>query len=168
MAEDKKDDIDVNEESAGKSKLLIIVIAVLALAVIGMGVMMFMSGNKQATEATTEPAEPVKLTPIYHAVETPFIVNFSDQSKGEVRYLQIKLKVMARSQEAIDAFQLHQPAIQHELLMLFYGQKYDELNTNEGTKALQQATLDKINEVLKADPLQGELEAVYFTSLIMQ
>jgi len=43
------------------------------------------------------------------------------------------------------------------------------LNTSEGTKALQQLALEKINELLMIDPtLEGNLEAVYFTSLIMQ
>ncbi len=85
-----------------------------------------------------------------------------------MRYLSVKLKVMARDQLVIDAFTLNVPAIQHELLMLLLGQKYDELSTPEGTKVLQQHTLTTINEVLKAEKTSGELESVYFTSLLMQ
>ncbi|RKZ77668.1 MAG: flagellar basal body protein FliL, partial [Gammaproteobacteria bacterium] len=94
------------------------------------------------------------------------ITNFSDQSQGEVRYMQIKLKVMARDQQVIDAFKLHLPAIQHELLLLFHGQNYDELTA--GTKELQKTTLNKINAVLKPEKLQNKIEAVYFTSFLMQ
>ncbi|MCK5642928.1 MAG: flagellar basal body-associated FliL family protein, partial [Gammaproteobacteria bacterium] len=50
---------------------------------------------------------------------------------------------------------------------LLYGQKYDDLNTN-GTKALQIATLALINDVLKAEKVENQLEAVYFTSFLMQ
>ncbi|OUR64656.1 flagellar basal body protein FliL [Methylophaga sp. 42_25_T18] len=171
MAEqEQKDDIDVVEEQKSKPKLLII-IAVVVIVLIGVGAMMFLGGDDKpsSTDDTAEEVTAPKQAPIYHAVDTPFVINFTDQSQGAVRYLQIKLKVMARSQAVIDAFTLHDPAIQHELLLLFYGQNYDELNTSAGTKALQLATLTRINEVLSTDPmLDGNLEAVYFTSLIMQ
>lgn len=166
MAE-TQEDIEVTEEGGGKSKLIIIIIAVVVLVLIGVGAMMFLGDDKPAEEAETE-VTAVKQSPIYYAVEKPLIVNFSDQSQGAVRYLSVKLKVMARDQAVIDAVTLNEPAIQHELLMLFFGQKYDELNTPEGTKALQEKTLSTINEVLKAEQTEGELESVYFTSLLMQ
>jgi len=166
MAE-KQDDIEVTEASGGKSKLLIIIIAVVVLALAGVAAMMFLGGDKSAKEAAAEVAV-VKQAPIYYALDKPLIVNFSDQSQGAVRYLSVKLKVMARDQVVIDAFTLNEPAIQHELLMLLLGQKYDELNTTEGTKVLQQKALATINEVLKAEKTPGELESVYFTSLLMQ
>jgi flagellar FliL protein len=173
MAEqEQKDDIEIVAENKGKSKLVIIIIAVVVIALIGVGAMMFLGGDEKdasTDDAAAETTTPVKQKPIYHALEKPFVVNFADQSDGAVRYLQIKLKVMARSQAVIDAIVLHDPAIQHELILLFYGQNYDVLNTVEGTKSLQQATLEKINEILKSDPTVKEsLEAVYFTSLIMQ
>jgi flagellar protein FliL len=171
MAEQEQiDDIDIVGDEKSNSKLLIIIIAVLLLAIIGLAVMIFLGDDDKAAEETETESKPLtKQEPVYHAVDTPFVVNFSDQSKGEVRYLQIKLKVMARSGKIIEAFKLHSPAIKHELLLLFYGQNYDNLNTSEGTKALQQLSLEKINELLSIDPtLEGNLEAVYFTKLIMQ
>ena len=170
MAE-KIDDVEVVDEDAsgGKSKKKIIIIAVAALALIGGGAAMFLGGGDEATDEESEEVEAVvKQAAIYFSIEKPLIVNFKQQSKDAVRYLSVKLKVMARDQATIDAFQLHTPAIQHELLMLLLGQKYDELNTTAGTKVLQQQTLTTINEVLKAEEHEGEIEAVYFTSLIMQ
>lgn len=168
MAE-QRDDIEVVEEKGGnKAKWLIAVIALLLLAIIGLGVMMLMGGDKEESGNTKQEAV-AKQTPIYYTVDAPFIVNFSEQSNGAVKYLQVKMKVMARDQRVIDAFTLHLPALQHELLMLFYSQNYDDLVTADGTKALQQACLDTINQILKAESsLENELEAVYFTSFIMQ
>ncbi len=169
MAE--QEDIEVVEEKKGNSKLLIIIIAVLLLAIIALGAMMFLGGDDDTAaedSEAAETAEPVKQKPIYYTVDAPFIVNFKEQSNGTVRYLQIKLKVMARSQAVIDAFTLHQPAIQHELLLLFYSQNYDELNTVEGTKALRKLALKKVNEIINEDVPDSELENIYFTSLIMQ
>ncbi len=166
MAE-KQDDIEVAEEKNSKTtKILVIVIVVLLLAVIGLGFYMFM-GNGEKDPA--EQSEAVKQAPVYYSIEEPFIVNFSEQSDGQVRYMQVKMKVMARSQAVIDAVQTHQPAIQHELLMLLYSQNYDGLLTSEGTQALQQACLETINRILKSETsLENELEAVYFTSFLMQ
>lgn len=168
--QEQKDDIDIVAEETSKPKILIIIIAVLIVALIGVGAMLLLGGDDKAdTDDTTDVTPAVKQAAIYHAVETPFVINFAEQSQGDVRYLQIKLKVMARSQAVIDAFKLHDPAVQHELLLLFYGQNYDDLNTSAGTKALQLLTLETINDILSTDPtLKDKLEAVYFTSLIMQ
>ncbi|MBL1321140.1 MAG: flagellar basal body-associated FliL family protein [Methylophaga sp.] len=169
MAE-KIDDIDLSEEGDGKSKKMIIIIAVVVLALAGAGGWFFLAGGGDEAaegEAAKEVIQ-VKQTPIYATVDKAFVVNFADQSNNEVRYLQIKLKVMARDQAVIDAFTLNTPAIQHELLILFFDQKYDALNTQEGKSALKEQSLSTINKVLKAEQTEGELEAVYFTSLIMQ
>lgn len=166
MAE-QKDDIDVAEPANNKTiKLLIGLIALLLLAVIGLGVFMLM-GNGEADPAADESS--AKQPPIYYSIDDPFIVNFSEQSDEQVRYMQVKMKVMARSQAVIDNVKVHLPAIQHELLMLLYSQKYDDLQTSEGSQALQQACLETINRILKSETsLEDELEAVYFTSFIMQ
>lgn len=166
MAE-KQDDIEVAEEKNTKTtKILVVVIAILLLAIIGLGVFLFM-GNGE--EDVAEVTEPVKQAPVYYTIEEPFIVNFSEQSDGQVRYMQVKMKVMARSQAVIDAVQTHLPAIQHELLMLLFSQNYDGLLTSEGTQALQQACLETINRILQSETsLENELEAVYFTSFLMQ
>lgn len=165
MAE-TQDDIEVAEKSNKTAKLLIVVIAVLLLAVIGLGAYMLLAnGDSTAENSKTAMKQP----PIYFSIDDPFIVNFSKQSNEQVRYMQVKMKVMARSQAVIDGVKTHLPAIQHELLMLLYSQNYDDLQTSEGTQALQQACLETINRILQSEAsLEGELEAVYFTSFIMQ
>jgi flagellar FliL protein len=158
------------QAAAATKKLLIIIVAVLLLVVVGLVAFLFLGGSddEAPAEEAAAPAQ-VRQAPIYFTVESPFIVNFSEQSNGAVRFMQVKMKVMARDQAVIDAFQLHLPAIQHEILMLLYSQNYDTLLTTEGTKALQKACQDKINEVIKnEETLENELEAVYFTSFIMQ
>jgi flagellar FliL protein len=167
MAE-TKDDIDIKENEGGKSKkkLIIIAAAVLLLGG-GAAAFFFMAGDETLSEDAAE-AKPIKQAAIYHTVEKPFVINFDKQSGNRVKYMQIKLKVMARDQEAVDAIKLHMPAIQHALLMLFFSQNYDAMNTKEGTKALRKETLTTINDLLTAEKQPSLLEAVYFTSLIMQ
>jgi flagellar FliL protein len=168
MAE-QRDDIEITEDKGGKrTRWLIIVIAVLLVAVAALAALVLLDDDKDAEPAEAEEQAAVGKPAIYHAVDTPFVVNFSEQSNGAVRYMQVKMKVMARDRQVIDAFKLHTPALKHELLMLLYSQKYDDLQSSEGTRALQQACLDTINRVLKSESLENELEAVYFTSFIMQ
>lgn len=168
MAE-QKDDIEVAEDKSAKTtKLLMVIIAVLLLAVVALGVFMFM-GNDDASDNDTASESLTKQAPIYFSINDPFIVNFSEQSQNQVRYLQVKMKVMARNQTVIDAVKQNLPAIQHELLLLLYSQKYDDLQSSEGTQALQQACLETINRIIKSESsLEDELKAVYFTSFIMQ
>jgi flagellar FliL protein len=168
MAEIQKD-IELKQGMSKKTKIIMIVGIVVLLAVIGAGVYWWLSKDAAPADADATETAVQKATPVYHEVAAPFIVNFSEQSNNQVRYLQIKMKVMARDQATISLFALHEPALVHELLMLFYSQNYDELSTTEGTQALQQASLETINNFLKQqDSSITGLEAVYFTSLVMQ
>ena len=166
MAE-TKDDIDITENEGGKSKKMLIIIAAVLLLGSGAAAFFLMGGEEAPSEDAVE-AKPIKQAAIYHTVEKPFVINFDKQSDNRVKYMSIKLKLMARDQAAIDAVKLHMPAIQHTLLMLFFSQNYDAMNTKEGTKALRKETLTTINDLLTAEKQPSLLEAVYFTSLIMQ
>lgn len=165
MAEETQEDIDVSEGN-GRKKWLIIGGVVLILIIAGVTAFMFLGGddNNEAETQTTEQSEP-----IYHAIEQPLVVNFSKQSDEEVRYLQVQVEVMSRNEIAIKAFQRHQPAIVHELLMLFYSQNYDDLSSREGTGALKLAAADTINDVLsREEKLADGIDRVLFSSFVMQ
>ncbi len=167
MAEQKQD-VDINESGGKSKKMLLIIIAVVILLGAGVAAFFLMGDDTEAEPEVAEETKPAKQKAIYHSVDKPFIVNFQKQSDNKVKYMQIKLKVMARDPDAIDAFKLHLPAIQHELLMLFFSQNYDAMNTQEGTRALRQEALSTINAILTAEGEEQSLNAVYFTSLIMQ
>lgn len=168
MAETKSD-TEITDDATGKPKKKLLIIAALVLFLAAGAAAFFLLGGDDET-AAQDAADtiPVKQAAIYYSVDKPFVINFAKQSNSQVKYLQIKLKVMARDQEAIDAFKLHLPGIQHELLMLFFSQNYDALNTKEGTQALRKDALMTINNLLTAEKETSLLKAVYFTSLIMQ
>jgi flagellar FliL protein len=172
MAE-QQDDVAVTEEASGGKSKMMIIIAVVVLAIAGAGAFLFLgSGDKAsegpATEEAVVEAVSVRKAAIYYSLKKPLTVNFGKQSNGAVRYLSIKLKVMAREQTTIDTFKLHTPAVQHQLLMFLFGQKYDDLNTSAGKKELKRQALLTINDVLKSQQNPVEIDAVYITSLIMQ
>jgi len=171
MAE-KKEDVDASQEASGGKSKMMIIIAVVVIALAAGGYFFLMGGDEEAPEddakGEKKEATPVKQSAIYYSLEKPLIVNFAKQSGGAARYLSVDLKIMARDQETIDAFTLHTPAMKHYLLLLFFAQNYDELNTNKGVSNLKKLSLSVINEVLKNENHDGEVEAVYFPKLLMQ
>ena len=59
--------------------------------------------------------------------------------------------------------------LQHDLLLLFGNKQVAEVATPEGKEALRTATLDAVRKVVASEGGDPEaLEAVYFTSFVMQ
>ena len=110
--------------------------------------------------------EPELGDPIYLKLEPPLTVNFERGQR--ISYLQAEVEVMARSEEALDAVEKHMPVVRNNLLMLFSDQSFQELNTRAGREELRRKSLEEINGILDERGAQGEVEAVYFTSFVMQ
>jgi len=107
-------------------------------------------------------------TAIYYKIPEPFTINFLNQSAKQVRYLQIKVTLMAHDQDTIDQAELNLPMLQDALRSLFSEQSFEAVNTVSGRKALQVSSLNAINTILKEETGKDNLDAVYFTSFILQ
>lgn len=105
---------------------------------------------------------------LYYKIVEPFTINFLKQSEQEVRYLQIKVALMAHDQLILDSADMNLPMIQDSLRSLFSEQTMESVGSVEGRKKLQSDTLESINTILKAETGKGDLKAVYFTSFILQ
>lgn len=116
-------------------------------------------------------AEDEELAPpkaIYYAIPEPFTINFLNQSEQKVRYLQIKVTLMAHEQGIIDSAELNLPMLQDTLRTLFSEQKFEQVNSVEGRKALQASSLKTIKSLLKEETGKDNLDAIYFTSFVLQ
>jgi flagellar FliL protein len=156
-------------------KLLWIVIGVVILGGGGAAALL-LTGHK----ATAKPAEEVAADapaaaapavphapPIYYKFDPAFVVNFG--SEGNSRYLQITVETMSRDPAVIEEIKTNEPAIRNDLVLLFSGQQYDGLITQDGKDRLRQATLEAIRKTVAAEGVKGELvEGVYFTSFVIQ
>ena len=60
------------------------------------------------------------------------------------------------------------PAIRNNLVLLFSSQSYERVSTLEGKEALREEALGVVQEVLEQETGDPGVEAVYFTSLVMQ
>ncbi|MCC3751693.1 MAG: flagellar basal body-associated FliL family protein [Halorhodospira halophila] len=111
-------------------------------------------------------AEPDLGDPQYLKLEPPLTVNFERGQR--ISYLQAEVEVMARTDQALEGVERHMPVIRNNLLMLFADQSFEALNTRAGREDLRHASLEEINDILDERGIEGEVEAVYFTSFVMQ
>ncbi|MDO7667346.1 MAG: flagellar basal body-associated FliL family protein, partial [Pseudomonadota bacterium] len=84
------------------------------------------------------------------------------------RYLQIKVTLMAHNQEIMDSAELNLPMLQDALRTLFSAQTSETVNSVEGRKRLQMASLETVKTILKEETGKDNLDAVYFTSFVLQ
>ncbi|HUQ52962.1 MAG TPA: flagellar basal body-associated FliL family protein, partial [Gammaproteobacteria bacterium] len=113
-------------------------------------------------EEEHEPLEPAQ----YVALDPPFVVSFEDD--GGSRYLQLTLQAMARSEETIEAIKLHAPAIRNSILFRMSGYELAVLTNQAGKEQLRHDLLDAANEILVKNEVEGSIEDLYFTSLVIQ
>jgi flagellar FliL protein len=155
-------------KSGGKGMLLLGVGLLLVIAA-GVGGYFVFAGRSAASAehgATGAEHGSSAAGDIYYAMDPPFIVNF--EIPAPVRFLQVTVEIMAHEQSAIDAVQKHMPVIRNNLMMLFSGQDYQVIRTREGKEALRARTLAEIQSILKQRTGKPGIEAVYFTSFVMQ
>ncbi len=116
-----------------------------------------------ADDNTTEPSKA-----IYFVIDEPFTINFLNQSQQQVRYLQIRVALMAYNQQAIANAKANLPMLQDALRSLFAEQSFDTVNSIEGREALQSSAITSLNTLLKEQVGSKPLDAVYFTSFVLQ
>jgi flagellar FliL protein len=155
--------------SSGKRRIPWLIIAIAAaVLIVGAGAALVLThgfGHSAASAKTAahKPSGP----PIYLALDPPFVVNF--QADQIVRFLQVSVQVMSRDQKSLDLLKANDPVVRNDLLILFGNQKYATIATPAGKEQLRNDALAVVRKDLAqagGDP--KTLEAVYFTSFVMQ
>ncbi|WP_051749028.1 flagellar basal body-associated FliL family protein [Nevskia soli] len=117
-------------------------------------------GDADATTAKGEaPALYLELTPA-------FVVNMADEES--MRFLQVEVQLMARDPKVVDAAKNNMPRIRNALMLLFSQQHAHDIGTRPAKEALQKQALDEVRRALKEENAPSEVDAVYFTSFVMQ
>jgi flagellar protein FliL len=154
------------EAPKGKRKSLIIVLMLAIVLLAGGGVGAYFAFAPQDKKPAVARKEPV-LPPLYMALDPPFVVNF--EAEQQVRFLQITVQLMSRDPATIELLKANDPVVRNDLLLLFTGQKYTVISTREGKEALRQQTLAAVRKIVGgAGGKPEKIEAVYFTSFVMQ
>ncbi|MGQ3057536.1 MAG: flagellar basal body-associated FliL family protein [Nevskia sp.] len=124
------------------------------------------SGEETAAEGEGGHDGKKAASAIYYPMTPSFVVNIGDSDASH--FLQIEMQVRAKNAAVTDALKLHDPQIRNALLMLLGTQTVAEVNSREGKEALQKKVLAEIQRILKAETGKSGVDAVYFTSFVMQ
>jgi len=159
-------------KSGGMLKMIIfggIAVALLAAGIFAGPAVMNMISPDEEVEAESAEDESIAETgpAIYQSLHPPLIINFLDQS-GESHYMQITLEVMSRDQEMINALREHTPVIRNALILMFSAASYESAVTRDGKQQLLDDALQEIQTVMSEQTGKSGIEAVYFTSLVIQ
>lgn len=103
---------------------------------------------------------------IYVPMEPPFVVNF--EGRGPARFLQVSVEVMTREPDLEEQIKIHTPVIRNNLVLLFSRQTYQDVATHEGKEKLRQAALAEVRKILEVETGRSDVEALLFTSFVMQ
>ena len=179
MADEENNNEESKDSGGGMVKIILIVNAVLILIGIAVGVTIFvMSGgdDEKAAQVDTEVLEGEEApepkpqrkggSPIYVPLNPAFVVNFENQEL--VSFLQVDIQVMTYDSSVEQALKVHMPVVRNELLLLLGGKQYHEINTREGKRKLSQEAITEIRRVLDEAGAPSGIEALYFTSFVMQ
>ncbi|WP_293397780.1 flagellar basal body-associated FliL family protein [Nevskia sp.] len=110
-----------------------------------------------------------KGTANYLPLTPAFVVNVHDGNDGDAsHFLQVEIELSARSAAVVDALKLHNAQIRNALLMLLGAQSSADVASREGKEALQKKVLEEVQRILIQETGKPGVDAVYFTSFVMQ
>jgi len=148
---------------------IMLVLCVAMLIMLGLCGYLFTSMRAlQAKVATSAPAAEAatKAPELYLQLDPAFVVNFQDSDS--TRYLQVGVTLMSREPTALQAVKDNDPVIRNALVMLFSSQSYAQLSDTAGKQKLQAEALAAVRKIVSDKIGKPGVDAVYFTSFVMQ
>jgi flagellar FliL protein len=174
MAQTKDAVEDGGSASSKKARLMMVAVVLVALLAGGGGVaaiFMFAGGGEaQVGDAPAAPA--VKAKAIYTKIRTlegqpMFIVTLGSED-GKRHFLQTHVEAKSREQEVADALTLHMPRVVGLLNALFSTQRFEPLQTQDGKLQLRSEALLVVQNFMQEKVGRPGVEALLFTSFVMQ
>lgn len=92
----------------------------------------------------------------------PLVV--SSTYNGSLRYLQVKLSILTRSEETLAKLQNNTPLIQNSLIMLLDSFKFQQLESSDGKEILRAKAEAEVRLLIDDD----NVESVLFTGFVIQ
>lgn len=175
---DDEDNEQPRPKKSGFGKILLIVLSVVVLVGASVGGTLFMTGalggdagllasdDGGKSSAKKSHKNDKKAKAVYVKLGEPFVVNFMEGN--QMHYLQVKIEAMTRDPVVPEAIETHLPQIRNNLVMLFSGLDYATLSTVPGKQKIRDEALAEIRAVLDQETGDPGVEAVYFTSFVMQ
>ena len=163
MAEEKEEvkDVDKEKGTAMKSKLKLIIMAVVVLFIAVGGIYGYSKFNK-GKEKKAEISKTDKASIVLPL--NSFVVNLMDKQGVGKRYLKITMELEVNKEEDKLLIENHNAQIRDTILLLLSSQSLKEINSMEGKLELKQALLSRMNQILG----DGLVRRIYFTEFVVQ
>ncbi len=159
--------IEVPAAAATKrSSPMVWVMAVAVLAMAGVCAYLLMGQRHQRTGEGAGPKVAESKQEQYLPLDPPFVVNFRDDQS--MRFLQVGVSLMSHDAAALAAAKDAEPVIRNALVMLFSSQDYAILSDSAGKQKLQAQALAAVRKIVGDRLGRPGVEALYFTSFVMQ
>ncbi len=171
-------DLGVEKASVPWKKILIIVLGVLLLVGVGIGVsyFLFVPSNEDKIQEVDQGGEVEKTAEkeeekgpaIYRDFKPVFVVNLSPDGKSRFKMLQIGVQALTHSEELVEFLKHNDPMIRDHFLKLFGSRTVSDLANRKGKEKLQADVLEELQRIVEEQGATGTVEAVFFTSFVMQ
>lgn len=162
----------VDEEQAGEvvdtpperksRKLPVIAVAVVLLLALGIGGYLWQSRQPASGKSARKEAK----AELYLPLDPAFVVNFRDADS--LRYLQVGVTLMSHDPAAIEVAKGADPVIRDALVALFSNQDFAIISDTAGRQKLQADALAAVRKIVRARLGRPGIDALYFTSFVMQ
>jgi flagellar protein FliL len=162
--EEQLDVVEAPAQRRGRKPLVIG--ALVALVALGAGGY-FWQSHRAGHAANGKPAAvDLSKAELYLPLDPAFVVNFRDNDS--LRYLQVGVTLMSHDPDAINVAKAADPVIRDVLVALFSNQNFSIIGDAAGRLKLQQQALDAVRKVVQARLGRPGIDALYFTSFVMQ
>jgi len=167
MAQNEQAESTTPAPKKGPNKLVMIMgVALLAMAGVTGYLVFGKSSSAHTAAAPEEPKVALSKQEQYLTLDPPFVVNFKDDQS--MRFLQVGVSLMSHDAAALAAAKEADPVIRNALVLLFSSQDYSILSDAAGKQKLQAQALDAVRKIIEKRLGRPGVEALYFTSFVMQ
>ena len=119
-------------------------------------------GAAKAASAKAVSSKPPLFVPLEQ-----FTVNLQPEN-GTAQFLQVGLSIKITENTTGDAIKLHIPEIRNRILLLLSGKKASEISSTAGKNNLSAELVREISQPLAGKLPAGSIDAVLFTSFVIQ
>ena len=148
-----------------KRGLLITVVLLVVLGAGGAGAWFFLRGEHEAgAEKAEAPREPEK-PPVFHTLDS-FTVNLQPEAGDQ--YLQVGLALKVKDSATVELLKARMPEIRNGVLLQLSSKRASEISTIAGKEKLSEEILAVVRKSLAPAAVQEQVQAVLFTSFVIQ
>lgn len=156
---------EVMAATGKRSSPMVLIMGIALLAMAGVCAWLVL-GQRHQGAAAEEPKVVMSKQEQYLPLDPPFVVNFKDDQS--MRFLQVGVSLMSHDAASLAAAKDAEPVIRNALVMLFSSQDYTILSDAVGKQKLQAQALASVRKIVNDRLGRPGVEALYFTSFVMQ